>query len=376
MKAIYLIFISIIFLQLSPESGYAANDKNKSSRLNKIDQEISSVKSKLSQDTKKQASLTEQLKTSEKNIGVLTVKIDKLNQKISKQEKQISTLETKEKNYQDSLLEQKQTLGELIRSNYVLQRQGKLAIYLSGVSAEKTNRYLAYHQSLDNSLIKAIKKQQKTITDLSKVLNQIRIKNKSLQKTLKELTTQKQKNSQQQLNRQKIISALNNEIKNNQEKLNQLNTDQKNLTTIVKKLKPTNIKFSELNFAKQKNKLNWPVKGKLDNLFWTPMAGQKIKWQGDLIKAKTGTKVHSIYAGKVIYADWLRGYGLLMIIDHGQGYMSLYGRNNVLYRKTGDYVNTGDVIATVGESGGFKSPALYFEVRHNGTAMNPKKWIK
>ena len=374
MKNIYFILLSAILLQLTPVTLLAATSTN-NPKLHHLHQEIDTVKSKLSHDTKQQASLTELLKTSEKNIGLLTVKIDQLNKEISEQEQQISSLENQKEDYQASLSNQQETLGKLIRANYLLQRQGKLGIYLSGMSADKTSRYLAYHQALDSSMIKAIQAQQKTIAGLSKVLKQIREKNQHLQKTLKEITAQKQKNSQQQKNRQKIISALNSSIKTNQQKLNQLNSDQKNLSKIVKKLKP-NINFSSLNFAKQKNKLNWPAKGKLQNLFWTPMAGQQIKWQGDLIKAKSGTKVHSVYAGKVIYADWLRGYGLLIIIDHGQGYMSLYGRNHVLYRKVGDYVNTNDIIATVGESGGFKSPALYFEIRHNGAALNPKKWIK
>ena len=320
--------------------------------------------------------MTESLKKSEKNISWLVIKIDQLTKEIKQQTQQVSLLEAQKQTYQTLLSEQKKTLGELIRANYLLQRQDKLGIYLSGMSAEKANRLLAYHQALDNSMINAIQKQQETLADLNKILNKIREKTRELQKTLKNMTAQKRKVSRQQENRQVIITKLNDSIKTSQQKLDQLNTDQANLSKIVKKLEPNKINLASLNFAQQKNKLHWPTQGTLNNLFWTPMAGQQIKWQGDLIQAKLGTKVHSIYAGKVIYADWLRGYGLLMIIDHGQGYMSLYGRNHVLYRKVGDYVNTGDIISTVGESGGFKSPALYFEIRHNGTALNPTKWIK
>lgn len=371
--------IGLLFLSCNPKIALAessSKNNNSQQQLTNLHQEINSVKSKLSQDTKKQATLTEKLKASEKNIGALTVKIDALNTQIDQQQEQISDLENQKKSYENSLTDQQKTLGKLIRANYLLQRQGRLGIYLSGMSADKTNRFLAYHQALDNSMIQAIKNQQETISNLNQVLKQIREKNASLQKTLNEITAQKHKSSQQQKNREQIISALNNSIKSNQQKLNQLNSDQNNLKKIVNTLKPTSINFSQLNFAEQKTKLSWPVKGKVEHLFWTPMAEQQIKWQGDLINAKSGTKVHSIYAGKVIYADWLRGYGLLMIIDHGNGYMSLYGRNNVLYRKAGDLVNTGDVIATVGESGGFKTPALYFEIRHDGTALNPSKWIK
>ena len=106
------------------------------------------------------------------------------------------------------------------------------------------------------------------------------------------------------------------------------------------------------------------------------MANESVRWQGDLINAKEGTPVHAIYSGKIIYSDWLRGYGLLVIIDHGGHYLSLYARNDTLNHKVGDYVNTGEVIATVGKSGGFQDPALYFEMRHNTQAINPRDWFQ
>ena len=372
--------LSLLFLGLTISHVTLAettpSSSNNKSQLHMLHQEITSVKSKLSADTKKQATLTELLKISEKNIGQLTLTISQLNTEIKQQEDQIASLENQEKEYKNSLGDQQTTLSALIRANYILQRKGRLGIYFSGNSADKTNRFLTYHQALDNSMIEAIKAQQKTIDNLADVLKKIREKTAALQRKLKTVTAQKQRISQQQNNRQKIIGALNSAIKTSQQKLDQLNTNQKNLSKIVEKLKPNKVKLASLNFAKQQKKLNLPTQGKVNHLFWTPMAGEQIKWQGDLINAPLGTKVHSIYAGKVIYADWLRGYGLLMIIDHGQGYMSLYGRNHVLYRKVGDHVNTGDVIATVGESGGFKTPALYFEIRHDSTSLNPSNWVK
>ena len=128
-------------------------------------------------------------------------------------------------------------------------------------------------------------------------------------------------------------------------------------------------------FNKLKGKLPWPVKGKVANRFGSTRKG-KVKWDGLLINASQGTPVKAIHQGRVIFADWLRGQGLLIIIDHSDGYMSLYAHNEVLFKEPGEWVQTGDVIAKVGNSGGRKSAGLYFEIRHRGKPSSPKRWFK
>jgi septal ring factor EnvC (AmiA/AmiB activator) len=111
-------------------------------------------------------------------------------------------------------------------------------------------------------------------------------------------------------------------------------------------------------------------------LFGRSRNAGKLKWNGVLIKASEGKDVRAVSHGRVAYADWLRGYGLLLIVDHGDGYMSLYGHNQALYKETGEWIEAGEVIATVGQSGGQQEAALYFEIRHNGKPSNPARWCK
>jgi septal ring factor EnvC (AmiA/AmiB activator) len=132
----------------------------------------------------------------------------------------------------------------------------------------------------------------------------------------------------------------------------------------------------EQPFDRLKGKLAWPVMGRLAGEFGQPREGGTVRWNGVLIEANQGTPVRAIYRGRVAFADWLPGLGLLLVLDHGGGYMSLYGHNQSLLKEPGDWVSPGETIAQVGDTGGQARPALYFEIRAKGEPVNPHDWIK
>ena len=127
--------------------------------------------------------------------------------------------------------------------------------------------------------------------------------------------------------------------------------------------------------AKLKGTLLKPTQGRMRKLFGKRRQGQ-VRWKGVLFDGNSGSSVRAVHYGKVLFADWLRGFGLVTVIDHGQGYMSLYGHNQALLTQVGDSVDAGQTIALVGQSGGQSSPNLYFEIRHKGLAINPSEWIR
>ena len=130
-----------------------------------------------------------------------------------------------------------------------------------------------------------------------------------------------------------------------------------------------------LPFAQARGKLPLPVAGRIGARFGSPRGSDaRLKWDGLLINAAEGTRVHAVHGGRVVFADWLRGSGLLLILDHGDGYLSLYGHNQSLLREVGSWVQPGDSIATVGNSGGMGEPALYFSIRHRGQPLDPAAW--
>ena len=129
-------------------------------------------------------------------------------------------------------------------------------------------------------------------------------------------------------------------------------------------------------FGGMRGRLSLPVRGAISARFGQPRGISGMPWDGVLVEAEEGSPVYSIFPGRVAFADWLRGFGLLLILDHGDGYMSLYSHNQVLYRQVGEWIDGIEPIAAVGSSGGLKQSGLYFEIRHNGEPRNPLIWCK
>ena len=177
------------------------------------------------------------------------------------------------------------------------------------------------------------------------------------------------------------LLALNKKLLSTQQQLTKLKNEEANLASTLKQLETlalaekakANMKLSGL--SQFKRKLSWPVNGRITHSFGSKKQGY-LKWKGVLLKANLGNQVQTISNGTILFSDWLKGYGLVTVVDHGDGYMSLYAHNQALLKSVGDRVETGEPIALVGQSGGQAQPGLYFEIRHLGEAVNPKGWCK
>ncbi|HYQ71941.1 MAG TPA: peptidoglycan DD-metalloendopeptidase family protein, partial [Gammaproteobacteria bacterium] len=178
-----------------------------------------------------------------------------------------------------------------------------------------------------------------------------------------------------------VLAGLQTGLKDKSAELSGLEQDAKRLQKLVESLR---LAISDIPAAsgtykslrELKGKLRWPVKGKIVRRFGSTQAAGKISSRGVQIASETGADVRAIARGRVVFADWLRGFGLLLIIDHGGGYMSLYGQSSSLYKEVGDAVEGNEVIAAVGNSGGFSVPGLYLELRRKGRPFDPGPWFK
>nr|WP_232349026.1 peptidoglycan DD-metalloendopeptidase family protein [Neptunomonas qingdaonensis] len=177
--------------------------------------------------------------------------------------------------------------------------------------------------------------------------------------------------------RQQSLAAVKKQVSSAQAKLRKLNIDKKRLEKLLaeieKSVSSANLTQNNKAFVSLKGKLQWPVRGKILRAFGN--VKDNLSYDGVLLAGTTGSAVAAVHHGRVVFSDWLRGYGLLTIIDHGDGYMSLYGQNDSLLKETGDWVSQGESIATIGSSGGNIDPGLYFAIRHKGKAINPKRWF-
>jgi septal ring factor EnvC (AmiA/AmiB activator) len=179
--------------------------------------------------------------------------------------------------------------------------------------------------------------------------------------------------------RRALVAKLDAGIADSNAKIGKARADEKRLADLVAELTQLMAGFpvdGDQPFSRLKGKLAWPVPGRLAGEFGQPREGGTVKWTGVLIEASQGAPVRAIYRGRVAFADWLPGLGLLLVLDHGDGYMSLYGHNQALLKEPGDWVSPGETIAQVGDTGGQARPALYFEIRAKGEPQNPHDWIK
>jgi septal ring factor EnvC (AmiA/AmiB activator) len=176
-----------------------------------------------------------------------------------------------------------------------------------------------------------------------------------------------------------LVARLDQQIKGSQGEIAQLTQQADDLQALVEELR---LAMAEIDlagsaaFGKEKGQLPWPTDGKILHSFGQSRADGRLRWEGTLLKASSGAEVRAVHNGRVIFADWLNGMGLLMILEHGDGYMTLYGHNQDLVREVGDWVVPGEVLGHVGDSGGQSEPGLYFEIRKNGKPINPKAWLR
>ncbi len=237
-------------------------------------------------------------------------------------------------------------------------------------------RTVTNYQYLNNARMKEIDNFKKTLDKLLLVTAEHQQQSDNLKVLAQKQLQQKVDFKKNKKQRSKTIALLNKELLNSKQLLTQLIEEEENLISALEQLAQLSQPEENLKgLSKLKRKLSWPVKGRINRSFGSQKQGY-LKWKGVLMGAPVGRQVKTIHNGTVLFADWLKGYGLVTVIDHGQGYMSLYGHNQTLLKAVGERVETGEPIALVGQSGGQPQPGLYFEIRYRGQAVNPKKWCR
>ncbi|MEJ2114965.1 MAG: peptidoglycan DD-metalloendopeptidase family protein, partial [Gammaproteobacteria bacterium] len=289
-------------------------------------------------------------------------------------------LQLEEKQLQRQLSKHHDILYAQIRSEYQYGGQQKLKLLLNQQEPEKLGRNLVYYDYLNRARLSEIDKARKVLHSVNAVQVEIRQAEDVAKQAKLKLLSEKQLLEEAQKHRKSSISSLSSNVSSEKEKLASLESNAKQLKDLIEKLRTALEDIPVIDkgrgFSKSQGKLYWPVVGKPSNKFGQTRnsARNKMNWQGVFIPSKEGNNVRSIYHGRVAFAEWMRGLGLLIIVDHGDGYMSLYGHNQSLFKQVGEWVDAGEKLATVGNSGGNNKPGLYFEIRKQGSPINPAKW--
>ena len=379
-------FVALVLLVTSTNSWTFAESETTSPEQEKAKQELLQLKTdienlqkNLKSKRKQQSRAVTDLRNSEKQIATATKILRSTNRQLIKKETELKKLRRQQTNLEANKTEQKKALAAQIKSAFVSGRQEYLKMLLNQEDPEALGRMLVYYDYMNKARSEKVAKLQQTLIDLENIDKAIQdeIRELSLLKKSKEEETARLKKLKSK--RQKLVNALAKEIESKTAKLNELKINANELQELIDSVREAidKIDFTQpLNGLRPlKGKLRWPTKGKTTRRYGSTLAAG-LKSNGLVIGANEGNIVNAIHHGRVVYADWLRGFGLLVIIDHGEGYMSLYGYNQALYKQVGDYVEAGEAIATVGQSGGQQSPGLYFELRHQGKPFNPRRWFR
>lgn len=372
--------IGAVSAQSEDAAQRAAEERATKQKLEQIRSEIKALSDQQRTTSGEHANAMRALREQELAIAQAIASLRGLDEKQVRQQGELDKLEQQRATLTVALTAQREALASLLRSAFALGRSEELKLLLQQEDVSTIARVLAYHHYFQKARVGQIDGLLADLKQLADVQLAIESQNADLNATRKQQQAEMQDLESRRMERQQLVAQLDLILKDQQSKLLAMGKDEKSLVDLLDKLRdvfadiPKQLSGAEA-FASLRGRLGWPVQGKIATGFGgADESGRKIS--GLLIPATSGTAVHAIARGRVAYADWLKGYGMLMILDHGDGYMSLYGYNESLRKDVGDWVAPGETIATSGASGGQKTPALYFELRRQGKPLDPKPWLR
>ena len=349
------------------------------SRLKQLKSEISSLKKELDHSRSTLSGEQKALRATDLEIQANALELRELESTRQEHDRELSALHTERQNYLHSIDKRREVLATQIMTAYRLGRESRLKLVLNQDSPALLSRTLAYYDYFSRSQASQINELKQVLNTLDEMQVKINVElsaldevQKSQQAVLDDMTSQRNE-------RQAIIESLSSQIDTDEKQLAELQNNRKDLETLLEKLInvladiPADL-GKRLGPGDLKGKMPIPVKGRVKHAYGQPRTAG-LRWQGWMIGAANGSEVKAIAYGRVAYSDWLRGYGLLLIIDHGDGFMSLYANNESLLHEVGDWVEPGAGISTVGTSP-LNGNGLYFEIRKNGKALDPAVWLK
>ncbi|MDN5515130.1 MAG: murein hydrolase activator EnvC [Pseudomonas sp.] len=378
-------------------------------------QDVAELKKLLEKLQLEKSGVQQQLKKTETEMGDLEGQVKDLQRELKGSEQEIQRLDQEKKKLQGARTEQQRLIAIQARAAYQSGRQEYVKLLLNQQNPEKFSRTLTYYDYLSQARLEQLAAFNETLRQLANVEQEITSHQAQLQAQKAGLDERHAKLAEARKERQQALAKLNRDFSTRDQRLKARQQEQAELGRVLKTIEETlarqareaeEARKRELAaareaqtrdrgqrpvdgpmvssgavyggpFASARGKLPWPVDGRLVARYGTPRGGDaRTKWDGVLIGAPAGSQVRAVHGGRVVFADWLRGAGLLVILDHGNGYLSLYGHNQNLLKSAGDVVKAGDPIATVGSSGGQDTSALYFAIRQNGRPSDPAQWCR
>jgi len=357
----------------------AQTARERDAQLQAVRKEIKALESRIASQTAQRDERARELRAAELDAATEARKLADLRARLAAQVSERRTLAERTTRATRRLAAERATLASQVRTSYMNGRAELPKLVLSQQSPATLGRMLVYFDYFNRARSARIAAVSSEVAELSGLGEQSERAAAELASLEAAEAAQVASLEHARDERRELLAKLDAGIADSNDKINKARADEKRLAQLVAELTQLMAGFpadGQQPFVRLKGKLAWPVTGRLAGEFGQPREGGTVKWTGVLIEASQGAPVRAIYRGRVAFADWLPGLGLLLVLDHGDGYMSLYAHNQALLKEPGDWVSPGETIAQVGDTGGQARAALYFEIRAKGEPVNPHDWIK
>ena len=353
--------------------------------LESIQSQIKQTQVQLSKNLASSERLQQELKLAELEIAQTATRLNKTDSGLVKTQTEKTKLEKRRGELRTSIANQQGLLANQLKSAYMAGNYDFAKMFFNQDDAGRFERVLTYYQYLNKARQSQIQEFTGLITALEIVEKELIEKEQALSKLLVTQQQQSEQLRQQQQSRHKKLQQLDQQIQSDTARVNALQQEERSLLSAIEsaeiaareraeRQEQADVEVNLDGLQALKGKLSRPTTGSMRSLFGKRRQGQVV-WKGVIFNSKEGIPVKAVHDGKVLYADWLKGFGLVVVVDHGKGFMSVYGRNQALLKEPGHAVLAGETIGLVGSSGGQSSAGLYFELRHKGKALNPETWL-
>jgi len=351
----------------------------------KAESELQSVKSEIDRITRQVSGeqverdrLTRELRSAEVSVGKARESLESVRHERAERAARRAALAAEKRDAQVTIAKGRAALAGQLRAAYLIGHGEPLKLLLNQKDPARAGRMFVYYSYFGRERAEEIHTIEASVTRLDELDTELSAQDQKLAELEKQQRTQLVAVEQARSRRTVVLANLEAESHTRAQSLEKLRSQQAGLERLLHELREAMARYpvdTNSAFGQLRGKLAWPVSGHVVARFGDTRAGG-VKWDGVLVATERGAPVKAVYQGRVIYADWLPGLGLLTIVDHGDGYMSLYGHNERLYKAVGERVAAGDAIASAGDSGGSSRPELYFEIRKGGKPVDPRPWFK
>ena len=374
------LYLLLVVVSSSAYGAEADGDlaKIKELELEEVRERISDLKQSMDARAADHDRLTAKLQDAEIVLSEKRIRLREIDRERQYTTKRKAKLDAEIADREAALDEESTELAAQVRAAYMSGSQEKIKMLLNQDDPATLGRVISYYAYLNQYRAGNIETMSARIRELAQSRSQVLVEEARLADIGSRRHTELTRIDKAQERRQQLLAALNDKIADEGNEIARLAAQEKDLARLISELTSILSDYpisSEDPFSEHRGRLTWPVAGTLVHDFGQPRVGGKLKWNGVVLAAPRGREVRSVYHGRVVFADWLAGMGLLVIVEHGEGYMTLYGYNETILKNTGDWVAPGDVIATVGDSGGQAQAGLYFEMRRGTAPVNPGRWV-